>query len=287
MAVQILRWLQAIQSGKKTAVLLSDISSAFDRVHREKLLTKLKRCGLNDVLLNFFADFLNPRDAVVLVDGCASDPFVLSNIVFQCTVLGPFLWNIFCKDISATVVSHVSTVDAHVNAEEKFADDLTITKTNDKNTNHDIIKKDTQEIQTSTHGWGKTSRVAFDASKAEFDIFHHQHAEGHNFRLLGPLIDPKLQMGLAVDNLFRKVKPMARRVLRTHGFYTVQDLMLQYKTHIWGSIEHATPALYHACSSTLSRLDSVQTSSVLHIALSEEEAFLLTITLSLLRSDVT
>ena len=229
---------------------------------------------MNDVLLNFFADFLNPRDAVVLVDGCASDPFVLSNIVFQGTVLGPFLWNIFFKDISATVKSHVSTVDRHVNTEEKFADDLIITKTYCKNTNHDIIKIDTHKIQTSIHCWGKTNRVAFDASKEEFAIIHHQHAEGHNFRLLGPLIDPKLQMGPAAEKLFRKVKPMARRILRTRGFYTVQDLMLQYKTHIWGSIEHATPALYHACSSTLSRLDSVQTSFVQHLGLSEEEAFI-------------
>ena len=107
-AVQILRWLQAIQSGKKTAVLLSDISITFDRGHTERLLTKLKRCGLNDVLLNFFADFLNPRDAVVLVDGCASDFFVFSNMVFQGTVFKVFLWNIIFKDISATLESHVS-----------------------------------------------------------------------------------------------------------------------------------------------------------------------------------
>ena len=67
-------------------MLLSDISGANDKVHKEKLM-----CGFNDLLLNFFADFLDPRDAVVLVDGCSSDPFVLSNMVCQGTVLGPFL----------------------------------------------------------------------------------------------------------------------------------------------------------------------------------------------------
>ena len=55
-ALQILRWLHSIQSGKKTAVHLNDISGAFDRIHTHKLLTKLKRCGVNDALLNFFAD---------------------------------------------------------------------------------------------------------------------------------------------------------------------------------------------------------------------------------------
>ena len=49
--------------------------------------------------------------------------------------------------------------------------------------------------------------------------------------------------------------------------------MLQYNTHTWGFIGHANPALYHACSSTLSRLDSVQTSFVQHLGLNEEEAF--------------
>ena len=67
---------------------------------------------------------------------------------------------------------------------------------------------------------------------------------------------------------------MARRILRVRGFYTLRDLMLQYKTHIWGTIEHATPAIFHVCSSVLGRLDSVQTSFVSHLGLSEEETFI-------------
>ena len=86
-----MRWIQAIQTVKKEAVLLSDISGAFDKVHKERLMSKIKRCGFNDLLINFFAGFLDPRDAVVLIDGCSSDPLVLSNIVVQGIVLGPFL----------------------------------------------------------------------------------------------------------------------------------------------------------------------------------------------------
>ena len=81
-------------------------------------------------------------------------------------------------------------------------------------------------------------------------------------------------MGPAVYKLFMKVKPMARRILRARGFYTIHDLMLQYKTHVWGAIQHATPALYDACPSVLSRLDSVQSSFVQHHGLTDEEAFM-------------
>ena len=37
-----------------------------------------KRIGFNDVLLNFFADYLDSRDSVVILDGCSSDPCLLS-----------------------------------------------------------------------------------------------------------------------------------------------------------------------------------------------------------------
>ena len=35
----------------------------------------------------------SPRDAVVICDGAKSESFIISNIVFQGTVLGPPLWN--------------------------------------------------------------------------------------------------------------------------------------------------------------------------------------------------
>ena len=39
-AVQILHWLQAIQSSKKTTVLLNDMSFAFDSVHKRETVDK-------------------------------------------------------------------------------------------------------------------------------------------------------------------------------------------------------------------------------------------------------
>ena len=104
-------------------------------------------------------------------------------MVFQGTVLGPFLWNVFFKDVNAATQSHDCL-------EEKLADDLTVTKTYEKNANHDTIKKDILEIQTSIHIWGKANRVSFDATKEEFAIIHHQRAEAnvsaYSARLLIP-----------------------------------------------------------------------------------------------------
>ena len=86
-------WLWAFQLRRKVGVFLSDISSAFDSVDTRKLLDKLQRIGVCDLLMAFFEDYLAPRRARVSIDRADSVECVLQNIVFQGTVLGPSLWN--------------------------------------------------------------------------------------------------------------------------------------------------------------------------------------------------
>ena len=74
---------------------MSDISGAFDKVFSNFLLVKLRQLGVGEVILNFFAEYLKPRRAHVVVSGVKSEEFVIENMVYQGTVLGPLLWNTF------------------------------------------------------------------------------------------------------------------------------------------------------------------------------------------------
>ena len=50
-------------------------------------------------LVDLLYDYLAPRKAVVSVQGADSDPITIVDEVFQGTVLGPCLWNVFfCSD---------------------------------------------------------------------------------------------------------------------------------------------------------------------------------------------
>ena len=102
-------------------MFLTDIAGAFDRVETVKLLAKLRRLGICDKLMSFFENYFAPRTAQVAVDGDVSSTFTLSNIVFQGTVLGPSLWNIFFADAHAPAERNGAT-------ERRFADDLSISK---------------------------------------------------------------------------------------------------------------------------------------------------------------
>ena len=88
---------------KTVGMYLSDISGAFDRVSREKLLDKLKAGGVNNDFMRFLGSYLDTRRSTILVGGAKSQTFTLTNSVYQGTVLGPRLWNVYFQDVSAAI----------------------------------------------------------------------------------------------------------------------------------------------------------------------------------------
>ena len=274
----VARWLLAIQERKKVGLYLSDISGAFDRVHRPRLLQKLRRAGLNPKFLAFFADFLDVREAVVIAGGFASSPFVLENMVYQGTVLGPLLWNLFFADVSDAVLAceddNCNQKFAVSTRDQKFADDLSVCKEFPVEIENTVVFKELRECQSSAHAWGVRNQVVFDQSKEEFCVIHPVDGHGRPFRLLGPIIDAKLLMHECVDNIYKRAKPKARRLLRAQRFFTQRELIKQFKAHIWGLIESVTAALYHAAPSVIGKLDGIQSSFVSKLGLSDREAFL-------------
>ena len=95
----MMSWILLICKGKKVGGYLGDISGAFDRVSKEYLIAKLNAAGVGSMYLNFLDAYLAPRRGQVLVEGKASETFEIANSVFQGTVLGPTLWNVFFADI--------------------------------------------------------------------------------------------------------------------------------------------------------------------------------------------
>ena len=262
------RWLLAFQERRKVGIYLSDISGAFDRVERSRICRKLRAAGLNRKFLNFFMDFLDVREAVVVVNGSVSDKVLLQDMVFQGTVLGPYLWNVFFRDVSDAVASVDGLQDT------KFADDLSASKEYPTTTDNVTILNELRQCQSAAHAWGDRNRVAFDPSKEEFCVLDAQLGHGRVFRLLGPMIDNKLRTRACVDKVYKKAKPKVRRLLRARRFFSTGQLVLQFKSHIWGVVESVTSAVYHAAPSVVAKLDRIQESFVEKMSLSERDAFL-------------
>ena len=263
----ICSWLLAFQRRQKVGVFLSDIAGAFDRVETKKLLAKMRRLGICETLMTFFEDYLAPRTAQVAVDGELSELFTLLNMVFQGTVFGPCLWNIFFADVNAPAERNGAK-------ERKFADDLSISKEFQRSVSNDIILGDLQQSQADIHEWGAHNRVSFDPGKESFAILASVGGDAQPFRLLGPTLDEKLLMHECIDKVYRKAKPKARALLRCRRFYSIADMLLLFKSHVRSQIEWCNGAIFHAAASKLERLDTVQTSFLRDLEISETQAYI-------------
>ena len=96
-AYLVMTWIIGFDALRKFGLHCSDVSGAFDKVSRERLVRKLRANGLHDIALDVLRSWLRPRAAHVVVDGATSDAMTLEDMVFQGTVWGPPLWNVFRK----------------------------------------------------------------------------------------------------------------------------------------------------------------------------------------------
>ena len=88
--------LENISKKKVTALILLDLSAAFDTVDHQILLDRLKtRFGISGIPLKWFQDYLTERHQQIVIDGSKSEPVLLKQGVPQGSVLGPLCFTYY------------------------------------------------------------------------------------------------------------------------------------------------------------------------------------------------
>jgi len=263
----VMSFVLAVCMGKKIGGFLSDISGAFDRVCKEYLLAKLQGFGVGQDMLQFLDSYLAPRIGNVVVQGQYSEDMIIDNSVFQGTVLGPPLWNTYFSDVNVPAKSTGGR-------EAMFADDLNVFQEFDRQQPLPEIQGTLEKCRDKVHKWGRTNRVSFDPSKEHLVVLHPTANHGACFKLLGLLVDTDLRMHTAIDQLLTKIRPKITAILRTRAYYSVSQLLTQFKTHIWGLMETNMGGIFHAATHLLAKIDQTQARFLREVGLSEEQAFM-------------
>ena len=157
-------------------------------MNRDVLLAKLKAYGVNARVVSVLDSWLEYRSAEVIVEGKASSPMHLQNMIYQGTVLGPPLRNAFYADAN-------NSIRQEGFCEIVFADDLNAYREYSCTFRDSTLRADMDRCQTTLHNWGEGNQVAFDAGKESKHILASQgRGSGGNFKLLGINFDVGLSM---------------------------------------------------------------------------------------------
>jgi len=84
-----------MDTGSAVALVLLDLSSAFDMVDHSTLIIRLKNLGIHGTVLNWFDSFLSNRTFSVCIENCTSSAAHLSCGVPQGTILAPILFSLY------------------------------------------------------------------------------------------------------------------------------------------------------------------------------------------------
>ena len=99
--------LISMDQGNVVALVLLDLSAAFDTVDHAILLRRLEqRTGLSGTVLNWFSSYLTGRTQSVVIDGESSERHVLRYGVPQGSVLGPILFTVYTLPIGDIIRRH-------------------------------------------------------------------------------------------------------------------------------------------------------------------------------------
>ena len=102
-------------------------------------------------------------------------------------------------------------------------------------------------------------------------LYRHE-PEGDDFQMFGIMFDTQLGMEQHIDSLTNRCRWKLKTLLRARKYFTEEQMVQQYKTHILPYLEFATPAVYHATATALDRMNKLQTNFLKELGLTPLKA---------------
>lgn len=174
-------------------LILLDLSSAFDTVKHDNLLSILeRRMGLLGTVLQWFSSFLNNRAQRILMRNSLSQPSMVTLGVPQGSALSPILFNLLMEPLanalkSANILDHLYADDTQLYLKITSSEDFIALKT---------ILLNTQSWLTNNHLMLNTKKTEFILISPPIDLWL-KHLT--SFDCVPLIIDSAKSLGITID----------------------------------------------------------------------------------------
>ena len=167
--------LEGIDKQKVTAVVLLDMSKAFDSLDHRILLLRLQDIGVSSTALRWFSSYLSNRFQAVRINSELSDRLSIQSGVPQGSILGPILFSIYVNDLPSVPQCCKSRT---------YVDDNKLYITFPVQQCASIVE-DINEDLTRIRNWCFDNCLLLNASKTKLMLFGSRHmiAKIPNFNL--------------------------------------------------------------------------------------------------------
>ena len=233
---------EARNSKLNTGLLFLDVRKAFDSLHHNMLLTKIKRLGASGHMLNWFSSYLD-RTQRVRHNGNISSECVFTCGIPQGSCLGPTLFIFYINDIFTNIGEDVKVM--------MFADDCVLYKS-DANCDH--ILSCLQHSLDNYVKWGKENNMYLNANKSKTmlinptngnDLYRPLLTDGkhigfvNTFNYLGVLLDDHLTFQPYYNMVKRRMENKIFVMSKIRKYVDNKTALLIYKQAVLPLVEYA------------------------------------------------
>jgi len=262
--------LLGVDQQKVSALVLLDLSAAFDTIDHGILLNRLQSYfGLEGTALNFFRSYLSDRKQSVVIQSSSSDESSITTGVPQGSVLGPLLFSMYTTPLSSLLDSNV--VNHHF-----YADDTQVYisfSAKDQVASLNVLSGILNNIYT----WFIDNKLSINPQKTEFLLIgtkqQHSKVSNTSLTIANSVIMPNdkvRNLGVIFDSEL-SYKAHIKKTCQTSFLYvrllrTIRDHLDMNSTKLLANalvisrLDYCNSLLYGLPHATLNKLQLVQNS---------------------------
>ena len=272
--------LKQMDEGNLTALVLLDVSSAFDTVLHSLMIDRLKEFGVTSTALRWFISYLSDRFQRVCIDGVKSDATPLTYGVQQGSVGGPLLFSIYTQPLGELIKRH--NVGHH-----SYPDDIQLFISFPP-CGHNLMSaiKRLEECVVDISGWMTQNNLKLNGGKTEFMILgskvmlnkipesfitvcDDQISPTTKCRNLGVVIDSNLTLNHHVSRTCKAIRFQLRNLSHIRRFLTRKATETMVHSLISSRLDFCNSLLIHLPDYQLQRLQQLQNSAARLVTLTK------------------